>query len=68
VPDDDLTALRLLLPDENDARHLFQAIKSGVEFFVTDDQRSIVSRATEIESRYPIRVLLPSTLVSELDG
>jgi hypothetical protein len=68
APDDDLTTLRGLLPDEADARHLFQAIKSGCDYFVTDDARSIVSRATEIESRYPIKIRLPSRLVTELDG
>jgi hypothetical protein len=64
----DLTELRRLLRDEADARHLFQAIKSGAGFFITDDQRSIVSRADEIESRYAIRVRLPSVLVAELTG
>ena len=56
-----------MLPDENDARHLFQAISNGVEYFVTNDKATILRHSEEIEAAFPIRVLLPSQLVSELE-
>jgi hypothetical protein len=65
--DDDLFAeLKTMVPDLDDARHLFQAIKNGADYFVTDDERTIVSRADKIEAHYPIKVRLPSQLVAEL--
>jgi len=66
VTDSDLASLRAILPDENDARHLFQAMRNGVDYFVTADKRTILSRATAIEQQFAIRVRLPSKLVAEL--
>jgi hypothetical protein len=63
----DFGRLRRMLPDENDARHLFQAISNGVEYFVTNDKATILRHSEEIEAAFPIRVLLPSQLVSELE-
>lgn len=62
----DLAALRAILPDENDARHLFQAIGNGVDYFVTRDERTILSRSAAIERQFAIRVRLPSRLVADL--
>jgi predicted nucleic acid-binding protein len=58
--------LRAILPDADDARHVFQALTNGVDYFVTADTRTIVSRRSEIEARYSIKVRLPSELVDEL--
>jgi predicted nucleic acid-binding protein len=66
IEDEDLGRLRAILPDENDARHLFQASKNGASYFVTADRRTILSRAREIESAFPIRVMTPTQLVAEL--
>ena len=40
--DELFTQLKTMLPDVDDARHLFQAIKNGADYFVTDDERTIV--------------------------
>lgn len=62
-------AMKELLPGVDDARHVFQALVNGVDYFVTDDWRTIVSRASEIEAQVSIHVRLPSELVTELsDG
>jgi hypothetical protein len=45
VEDSDLGVLRSILPDENDARHVFQAAKNGIDYFVTCDERTIVKHA-----------------------
>jgi hypothetical protein len=50
---EDLGKLRGILPDETDARHLFQAISNGVEYFVTHDKATILNiqrRSTELEA------------------
>lgn len=62
----DLGALEELLPDVNDARHIFQALKNGASYFVTADKQTILSRAAEVESAFPIRVVAPTQLVAEL--
>ena len=61
-----LSRLKTILPDALDARHVFQALENGVDYFTTDDTRTIVSRRSEIEARYSIKVRLPSELVDEL--
>jgi hypothetical protein len=58
--------LKKLLPDEDDARHLFQAIKNEVDYFVTADVRTIVSRAQAVELEFDIKVRTPSQVVAEL--
>jgi hypothetical protein len=66
VTDSDLASLQAILPDQNDVRHLFQAMRNGVDYFVTADKRTILSRAAAIEQQFAIRVRLPSGLVAEL--
>jgi predicted nucleic acid-binding protein len=65
IEDSDLVALRAIL-DEKDARHLFQAVRAGVDYFVTIDKKTILSRAEAIERDYEIRIRRPSALVVEL--
>ena len=66
VPEADLEELRKLLPHEDDARHIFQAVRNGVDYFVTVDRKSILRYADELESRFGIRVVLPSKLIRDL--
>ena len=68
IEDADLALLRKLVPDRNDARYLFQAIKGGgVYYFVTADVKTIVRYAPEIEAAFPpLLVRKPSQLVTEL--
>jgi hypothetical protein len=61
-----LSQLKAILPDADDARHVFQALTNGVDYFVTDDSKTIISRRAEIEARYSIMVRLPSELAAEL--
>jgi predicted nucleic acid-binding protein len=68
VQDEDLGKLLEVLPDVDDARHLFQAIKNGSAYFVTLDKKTILAHSGAIEARFPtIRVLTPSQLVAALD-
>ena len=55
-----------LVPDRDDARHLFQASMNGVEDFVTIDQRTILSRAEPIKQKAGIRVWSPASYVRQL--
>jgi predicted nucleic acid-binding protein len=69
LPDVTLTELRQLVPDENDARHLVHALKAGCDFFVTTDQRTIISKRESVEARFSLKIRKPSELVAELsDG
>ena len=66
ISNDDLAFLRATLPDALDANHVFQAISNGVDYFVTADSRTILRHAPAIESKYGIRLRLPSALVAEV--
>ncbi len=66
VEDATLGVLRSIVPDADDARHLFQAAKNGIDYFVTRDERTIVKHAAAIQAAAGIRVRLPSQLVAEL--
>ena len=57
--------LREILPDEDDARHLFQAKMAGVDNVVTVDYKSILNRAGELEQRAGIRAFSPSQYVAQ---
>jgi predicted nucleic acid-binding protein len=61
-----LGMLIALLPDERDARHLFQAAQNGIDYFVTCDERSILRHTAAIEALVPIRPRSPSQLLLEL--
>jgi predicted nucleic acid-binding protein len=64
----DLGWLTSILRDEDDARHVYQAVGNECAYFVTTDERTILSRAEEIEGRLPIKLRKPSTPVLELTG
>jgi hypothetical protein len=61
-----LTRLKAILPDENDARHIYQAVRNGIDYFVTRDERTIIRHAADIETVAGIKVRLPSQLLAEL--
>jgi len=42
------TELKKILPDENDALHVFQAMKSGCIYFVTTDRKTILKHRTKV--------------------
>ena len=66
VVDPDYQVLGSILPDEMDRRHVHHAIKNKVDIFATVDHRTILSRAPEIEARFPIRFGTPSQVVAML--
>jgi hypothetical protein len=66
VADAALYQLRSILPDETDARHVFQAARNGVDYFVTCDDRTIVRHVAAVQEAVGIVVCLPSQLVAEL--
>ncbi len=59
--------LSCLLPDEADARHLFQAAKNMVHYFLTTDARTILSYHRQIEDICGVKVLSPQEFLTVLD-
>jgi len=57
------TELKTLLPDEPDAKHVFQAIKGSANVFLTVDSKTILKHKDILEKTYPIKMLLPSELL-----
>jgi hypothetical protein len=68
LPDATLATLNELVPDRNDARHLVHALKAGCDFFVTTDQRTIISKREPVEAQFSLKIRKPSELVAELDA
>lgn len=69
IEDADLSLLRSIVPDRDDARHLFQAIRGGhVDYFITADKKTIVRFAAEIEAAFPLLVRTPSQTIAELES
>ena len=67
VEDAKLGSLRDILPDLDDARHVYQAVCNGDEYFVTRDQKSILAHAEAVKAAVGITLCWPSDLVEELD-
>jgi hypothetical protein len=66
VTDEMLARLREILPDENDARHIFQAAQNDIGYFITCDERTILRHTVAIEAAAPIRPRLPSQVLAEI--
>jgi hypothetical protein len=66
VQDEALGRLLSLLPDEMDARHIFQAAKNGLDYFITRDEETILKYEAEIRSAVGIQALLPTELLRRL--
>jgi hypothetical protein len=47
-------------------RHLVHALKAGCDFFVTTDDKTIVSKRAAVEARFSLKIRKPSELVAEL--
>lgn len=52
--------MRDLLPDENDARHLYLAKKNGATTFITADKNTILVHAEKLKKDYGITATNPS--------
>ncbi len=57
-------SLRDILRDENDARLMFQAKMAGLDF-VTIDYKSILNRASEVETKVGVSAVSPSEYMSQ---
>jgi len=54
-----LNKLKLLLPDKNDALHIFQAAKNKIQYFLTVDRKTILRFENQIEEICKIKVIRP---------
>jgi predicted nucleic acid-binding protein len=60
IEDDAISAaLRGIGLDRTDAHHLMVAIRAECDVFLTLDKRTILNRRTEIEAKFPIRLMDP---------
>lgn len=57
--------LKNLLPDENDALHIFQACKNSVTDFITIDNRTILRFALQLEEYTGMQFVPPRLFKSE---
>jgi hypothetical protein len=64
--DPDYEALRGILPDETDRRHVVHAVKSGVKHFATVDSKTILKHRQELEEAFPIRFGTPADIAKTL--
>ncbi len=58
--------LRHALRDEPDARMIAIGVEHGQEFFWTFDQNTVLSRRSDVEALYPIKLRLGTEIVAEL--
>ena len=61
-------ALAEILPDRTDAELIYQAQAHGVSDFITVDEKTILSRATEIRARVGVNVYSPAQYVTLVLG
>ncbi len=66
VTNEMLGRLRTILPDDDDARHIFQAAASGMDCFVTCDAHTILKHTAKVEAEVDILLRSPAQLVAEL--
>lgn len=59
--------LKTILPDENDIYHVFHALKSNCEYFVTTDRRTILKHNTKLFLEFnEFMVMSPSEIIELL--
>jgi len=68
IRDRALESLEMILPDADDARHVFQAAANRTDYFITCDEKTILRHTAAIEAATSIRPRLPSQVVAELDA
>jgi hypothetical protein len=61
----EMAQLTTLLKDEADASHIYQAFKNEVSIFLTVDERTVLSKAREIEGICGVKAMMPSGFVNE---
>jgi hypothetical protein len=66
IRDELLDKLTDLLPHGEDARHVFQAARNGIDYFITCDHKSILAYVASVEPIAGIRLRSPSQLVADL--
>jgi hypothetical protein len=59
-----LAKLNVLLPDEADARHIYQAAKNSVQYFLTTDARTILAHSEQIEDICQVKAVSPQMFVN----
>ena len=62
-----MNSLTTLLPDEDDAWHLFIASQNRISYFVTADESTIIKHKDKIKNICGLEVLLPSKYLIKLD-
>jgi hypothetical protein len=58
--------LNALLPDRNDAMHIFQAAKNQIQYFLTADYKTILKFKTEIQNICNLKARSPTELIKEI--
>jgi hypothetical protein len=64
--DPDYKALRGILPDETDRRHVLHAIRSRVDYFATVDRDTILKHRGRLEAVFSIRFGTPAEIAAAL--
>jgi len=59
VPDPIYKALKELLPDEVDAKHIYQASKNNIQYFLTTDEKTILSYSDNIMGISDVKTISP---------
>ena len=58
--------IHTILPDDSDAKHVFQAAQHRVDYFVTVDKLTILKHKKALAARVGIRAVKPSELLASL--
>ena len=64
----DYLKLQQMLPDLEDAKHLYQAIRNGVHVFLTVDARTILGKRDMVEEAFAIKLRRPSEFLREIES
>jgi hypothetical protein len=60
--------LKLLLPDEADAQHVFRAIRADADYFATTDARTILRFSKALYDQHGLVAALPADCVSSINA
>ena len=61
-------SLKAILPDEDDARHVFQAAKNGVQYFLTVDERTILRHRQAVEQCCELKAVDPEQMLQVINS
>ena len=62
------TELKLLLPDEADAEHVFQAIRAHADYFATTDAKTILRFSKALRDQHGLVAALPTDCVGSISA